>query len=403
MKRILLIIPYGSVGGMERLALHFYNYYKSTGHQIKVVKFFGLKSDIINFNNDEYALLNKDLSELSLTKRITFYLSAPFKLRKIIKKEKITYSIAFGDMANIFSSLTKTNDYKIGSIHALKSVELNSKSIFTKLIKTSYRTVYKNLDKVVCISAAIKKDLITNCNYKFRENLEVIYNPHDVIDIRRLAEETIDLPDEKKLFSAEYQNIVFIGRISFQKSPWHIINAFNLLLKNKKNVNLIFIGDGDPKVLEYIKNLITKYNIESHIYFLGRKSNPYKYLKKADALVLSSYYEGTPNVIVEAIALNTMVVSSNCTEGIMELMSLENHTKSTNNITVEAGIITPNLYKGFLGFPKSTNYMEEEKQLAIALEETLNIQKIKPHRELNSKLLEKFDLEYVSKQYLTKA
>src|SRR5690606_781252 len=104
---------------------------------------------------------------------------APFKLRKLIKNNNITHSIAFGDMANIFSALTYTKEFKIGSIHALKSVELNSDSFFTRFIKYAYRTIYKNLDKVVCISAAIKKDLLENCHYKFPENLQVIYNPHD--------------------------------------------------------------------------------------------------------------------------------------------------------------------------------------------------------------------------------
>ncbi|MCL5127857.1 glycosyltransferase [Algibacter sp. L4_22] len=402
MKRILLIMPYGSVGGMERLALHFYNYYKSKGYHIKAVKFIGLNSDIINFPEDEYILLKKDLSELSSIKRAWFYISAPLKLRKIIKKERISHSIAFGDMANIFSSLTKTDEFKIGSIHALKSVELNSKSIFTKIIKKSYRSIYKNLDKVVCISKAIKKDLIDNCNYKFYNHLEVIYNPHDVDAIRKLSLERIDDPSEKKLFKNDTQNIIFIGRVSHQKSPWHLINAFSLLLKNNENVNLIFIGDGDISVLNYIKKLIIEHHIESHIYFLGRKNNPYKYLKKANVLALSSYYEGTPNVIVEAIALGTPVVSSNCTEGIIELMSLEKHKKSNNNIVVEAGIITPNLYKGFLGFPKNNDYTEEERQMAIALQQALN-KKSEFVGQINSKLLEKFDLEFVSKQYLAKS
>ena len=85
MKHILLIVPYGSVGGMERLALNFYNFYKGQGHKVKAIKFIALRSDIINFNEDEYALNTKDLSELSPFKRALFYLSISFKLRKIIK------------------------------------------------------------------------------------------------------------------------------------------------------------------------------------------------------------------------------------------------------------------------------------------------------------------------------
>lgn len=399
-KKILLIMPYGSVGGMERLALHLYNYYKTRGYLVKAVKFIALESDIINFNQDECALLNKDLSELSSLKRLWFYISAPLKLRKLIKKNKITHSIAFGDMANIFSALTYTREFKIGSIHALKSVELNSNSLFTRLIIYSYKTVYKNLNKVVCISEAIQKDLLENCNYKFPKNLEIIYNPHDIKAIQNLAEEPIGNSLEEELFNG--QTVIFIGRLSYQKSSWHLINAFHLLQKNIKDANLVFIGDGDPEVMQYLKDLIKSYHIEDRIKFLGRKANPYKYLKQANVLALSSHFEGTPNVIVEAIALGVPIVSSNCTKGIMELMSskkLKDDNKS--NIIVESGIITPNLYKGTLGFPNSSDISYEEEMLSDALTQVLLDSSFKINLEANKKkLLEKFTVKLSADTYL---
>ena len=399
MKRILLIMPYGSVGGMERLSLHFYNYYKTQGYSVKAVKFVALQSDIIKFNEDEYALLNKDFSELSVLKRLWFYVVAPFKLRKIIKKNKITHSIAFGDMANIFSALTYTTEFKIGSIHALKSVELNSSSLFTKIIKWSYKSIYKNLNKVVCISAAIKTDLLENCDYKFPENLEIIYNPHDIESIQKLALEPIDNSKEEAILKGK--TIMFIGRLSYQKAPWHLIKAFNLLIKDIKEVNLILIGDGDPHVSQYIQNQIKAYNISDRIYFLGRKSNPYKYLKQADVLALSSYYEGTPNVIVEAIALGVPIVSSNCTEGIMELMSLKKQPLNNNNLVVESGVITPNLYKGTLEFPKSEEIIAEEIKFKEALALVLKSSNLKDSAYKNqTELLEKFKLSISAENYL---
>lgn len=401
MKTILLIIPYGSVGGMERLALHFYNYYKNKGYTIKVVKLISLKSDIINFNEDELNLSKKDLFELSKIKRVLFYLLSPYKLRKIIKKNNITHSIAFGDMANIFSSLTYTSEYKIGSIHALKSVELNSDSLFTKVIKWSYKSIYRNLNKVVCISSAIKTDLIENCGYSFIENLEVIYNPHDTAEIKQLSEEIIENQKEQVLFNEE--TVLFIGRLSMQKSPWHLVKAFNELLKTIKRSQLIFIGDGDSEVINYIKKLVNTFEISDNVHFLGRKSNPYKYLKMADVLALSSHYEGTPNVIVEAIALGVPVVSSNCTKGIVELMSLKNVDGLDENIIVESGIITPNMYKGVLGFPDSDELTKEEVQFSEALTNVLINPTFKTNLLLNQKkLLNKFDVKTSAEAYLNK-
>lgn len=399
MKRILLIMPYGSVGGMERLAQHFYKQYITNGYEVKALKFIALKSDIIYFDNDELALLKKDLKEISFINRMLFYLLAPLKIRRIIKTNNITHSIAFGDMANIFSSLTYTSEYKIASIHALKSVELKNDSIFNTLIRLSYKTIYKKLHKVVCISQDIKEDLISNCDYKPVQNLEVIYNPHDVNYIQERSKEILDNAKEIELF--KYKTILFIGRLSIQKSPWHLINAFNEIVKQDKAVKLIFIGDGDGDVKNYITQLIKGYNIENNVVFLGRKKNPYKYLTLSNALVLSSHFEGTPNVIVEAIALGIPVVSSNCTLGIGELMSLETVNETKLNVEVEAGIITPNLFKGSLGIPSSPTLIKEEKMLYKALEQVINNTSYKDRLKNNkNKLLIKFDLENVTKQYL---
>src|ERR1041384_141779 len=157
MKNILLIMPYGSVGGMERLALTFYDHYRSLGYKVKAVKFISLPEDIIHFGADEYALSHKDFNRFTFAKRMQFYLKIPKLLRKIIQKEQITHSIAFGDMANTFSSLTFTKEFKIASIHALKSVEFVNQTFLNRIFKLSYKTSYRNFDKVVCISQAIRE------------------------------------------------------------------------------------------------------------------------------------------------------------------------------------------------------------------------------------------------------
>ncbi|AUP77265.1 glycosyltransferase [Flavivirga eckloniae] len=400
MKNIVLIMPYGSVGGMERLALTFYNHYRSKGYNVKAIKLIKLKTDIINFNdNDEYFLSDKDFYELNPLKRVLFYVLAPFKIRKILKKENATHSIAFGDMANIFSSLTFTKENKISSIHALKSVELNDNNSFNKLIRFSYKKLYGAFNKVVCISNDIKRDLIENCGFKFPEKIEVIYNPHNVNRLVELSEESIDDKEELELFSKK--TILFIGRLSVQKSPWHLIKAFHLLQQKSVDANLIFVGDGNMAVTNYVKELANKYNVINNIHFLGRKSNPYKYLKQANVLALASHYEGTPNVIVESIAVGTPVVSSYCTDGIIELMSLQSHDVKHDNVFVESGIVTPNLYKGTLGIPKKDVSIPEEEKFADALEYALESTKLKDNL-LNErdKLLNKFDVEVVSEKYL---
>ena len=396
--RILIILPYGSVGGMERLALSFYNQYKKQNYFVKAVKFIGLSNDIINFGIDEIVFSRVDYAGMTKINRIIFNFKIPYKLRILIKKHKITHSISFGDPTNFYSSITFTKEYKIGSIHALKSVEMSNNSKLSKLTKFGFDNTYKKFDKLVCISKAIKKDLINNLDYK-SSNLKVIYNPHDITEIINRSNEALDT-NENELFNNDV--ILFLGRLTTQKSPWHLIKSFSLVLNEKPDTKLIFIGDGDKNVMNYLTVLIDKLKINNNVVFLGRKSNPYKYLVKSNLLALSSHYEGTPNVIVEAICLNTPVVSSNCTNGIIELMTDQKNIEVENiNVETESGIITPNFFKGVLGIPKEDSITEEEKLFAKALKRVLEDNKFKINLEKNrDNLLKKFDLENVANQYL---
>ncbi|UMB60343.1 glycosyltransferase [Lutibacter sp. A80] len=401
MKKILLMIPYGSVGGMERLALTFYDYYKSKGYIVKGLKIIKLNNDIISFGDDEIYLSNKDFNEMSRFQRMIFYLKCPFLINRLVKKYEISHSIAFGDMANLFSSLSFSKEFKVGSIHALKSSEFSGLSTFNKIFKLSYKSTYYFLDKVVCISKGIKDDLIENCSFKFKNKLIVIYNPHNIKRIRELANDSILDMEESILFQG--QVILFLGRVSIQKAPWHLLKAFKDVLLKFPKAKLVFLGAGQVEVIDYLNNLIADYKLQENIIFLGRKSNPYKYLKKAKVLALSSYYEGTPNVIIEAMALETPIVTTNCTDGIGELMGLKNNEKyKLKNIKTEVGFITPSVFRGDLNIPEDKLCTIEEKLIAEAISDVLNNDFCYKNSSEVDKLLSKFNLNLIAKDYLLK-
>jgi glycosyltransferase involved in cell wall biosynthesis len=147
--------------------------------------------------------------------------------------------------------------------------------------------------------------------------------------------------------------------------------------------------------------LISRYGIKENVFFLGRKSNPYQYLKKASLLALTSYYEGTPNVIIEAIANEVPIVASNCTEGIRELMSMREYQALGDSFKTEAGLITPNFFKDNINIPNNDDYTVEEQSFANALQIVLNDVTYKQNVILNKEmLLEKYDLEKVATAYL---
>ena len=81
---------------------------------------------------------------------------------------------------------------------------------------------------------------------------------------------------------------------------------------------MVVLGKGPEE--KKIKLLAHKLGLSDNILFLGFQKNPYKYIKKAEVFVLSSFHEGFGNVIVEAMACGTPVVSTNCMSGPREII-----------------------------------------------------------------------------------
>lgn len=397
-RHILLIIPYGGVGGMERLALNLYRHYRSLGDGVKVIKLVRRPDDIVNFGEDEIALSECDLAGMSPLRRVGFYLSIPSSIARVVRAHGITHSIAMGDMGNLFSSLSPSREFKVASIHSLKSAELASGGILNGVFRLAYRSTYRRFDRMVCISRAIRRDLLENCGYRFPDHLEVIYNPHDLTAITEAASVALE-PDDAALFSGK--TVVFLGRLTGQKALWHLIRAFQAVLRRGVEARLIFIGDGDPEMTGYLKHSVSGYGISERVTFLGRSPNPYKYLARADVLALSSHYEGTPNVIVEAIALGVPVVSSHCTDGVVELMGTRDREGFTTPLELEAGIMTPPLDGSRHEITDQTPLTPAEVELADALVAVLENQRYREVVSVNrGPLLEKFDLARSAQAYL---
>ncbi|WP_412070413.1 glycosyltransferase [Rubrivirga sp. IMCC43871] len=339
-KKILLIMPYGGVGGIERLVKTFYTEYVSRGYVVSVVKIIKRVDDVVSFGDDEIYLSEIDLYEMNIIKRTLFYIKSPFRIRRYINNLKITHSIAFGDVANLFSCLTFTREFKVASIHSLKSSEFEQDTLLNRVSRFAYRHLYGAFGRVVCISKGIHDDVVDNCGYKFTENLSIIYNPHDIDLITERADEAVS---EEEEVAFERPAVAFVGRLSDEKAPWRLVRAFAHVVRSGVDCNLVFIGDGSPAVLDRLQALALTKGISDRVFFLGRKENPYKLLARSSALALTSRFEGTPNVIVEAIALGVPVVSSYCTQGIAELMSVAGLSSQTVDsvIEVEGGLITP--------------------------------------------------------------
>ncbi len=169
---------------------------------------------------------------------------------------------------------------------------------------------YNEFNKIIFVSKQSKKSFLKI----YPECKEKAICINNLIDYKKIISKSEESIDETNLF--ENKNIITfinIGRHEErQKRLSRIIEATKLLKQEEETKNkfrVIFVGDG-PDTKEYEK-LIKENNLNDKIILVGRKKNPYPYLKKSDCLILTSDYEGFPVVYVEGMILNKPIITTN--------------------------------------------------------------------------------------------
>ncbi|VAX77138.1 Glycosyltransferase group 1 family protein [Serratia symbiotica] len=175
------------------------------------------------------------------------------------------------------------------------------------LKKHKIASVYQRKN-VVAVSVAVSEDL--HKQFRMRPHrLVVINNPFDIVAIQEQAAEPCEL--------AFQDYLVHVGRFHRHKRHDRLLKAY---VQSGIQVPLVLIGSGSTANIDAVKRLAEALGISQRVRLLGFQSNPYKFMRHASLLVLSSDSEGFGNVLVEALLCNTPVVSTRCPGGVTEIL-----------------------------------------------------------------------------------
>lgn len=174
------------------------------------------------------------------------------------------------------------------------------------------------LDGIITNSKTIKT---TYADYGWFDEkfVKVIYNGITIPDHVVPYDFSKRFPGKKVIYSA--------GRLAEQKGFVYLIDAAAILQKNRND--LLFAISGEGKLESELKQQVANLGLENSFIFLGLSADIYPYLKGCDLFVLSSLFEGMPNVVMEAMAMQKAVVATNV-NGVQELM-----------VEGETGLIVP--------------------------------------------------------------
>lgn len=240
-----------------------------------------------------------------------------FKLRKLIEKQKPDIILSFMWYTNIIAILALyLSRVKCEAVISERyGLAFSLEGWLTELLRRfTIRFLYPKADKIIVNSEKMGFQL--SQMFKIQPGkITVIYNPVDIQEATLISRKETNHPWYKE----DVPILIAIGRLTPQKGFSYLIKALHLVIAEGINCRLLILGEGVEK--EKLKKLAIDLQVDDKVAFLGFQKNPYKYLARSTIFVLSSLYEGFPNVLLEALALGVPSIATRCPTGPEEIIT----------------------------------------------------------------------------------
>lgn len=298
--KICLVGDALSGGGAERAHASLSNYFVSKGIEVHNVIVqdrvtYHFSGELLNMGK----LKGKHNGIFDKLKRFSI-------LRRYIKEHDFDYIIDFRMRRKLLQDvLISRIVYTVPTIYSVRSSFID-----WYMPKQSWLTryIYGKSYGIVAINKKMKAYIEQRHGLK---NVVNIYNPANSEYIQaRIREEDLNI---------EYNYILAVGRMDDVKQFDKLIKAYSDSVLPGNNIKLLLLGGGHKK--NELKRYADNLNLSDKVVFMGFQENPYVYMKKALFVVLSSKFEGTPNVILESLVCGTPVVSFDCFTGPSEIIN----------------------------------------------------------------------------------
>lgn len=239
------------------------------------------------------------------------------QLARVVRRERLDLLVSFligPNIVSIAAARLAGIPVVIGERSAPRAVlsrnnrPLRARSIWSALV----RLMYPLASRIVTNTEGARAELVAFLKIPV-DRIAVIPNPIDLQRIASLAAEPLDgedaLPDGPTL--------VHVGRFTHAKDHDTLLNAFALVRRHRP-ATLVLVGDGEDEAR--VRALSSALGLDAHVVFTGFTRNPYRYLARATVSVLTSRFEGLPNVLIESMALGVPIVSTACQYGPLEIL-----------------------------------------------------------------------------------
>ena len=304
-------------GGAERVTSHMAAYWSEQGHQVTVLT-------LASTENNRYALpANVNLQALGIDGVSHGLISGLFNNISRLKTLRKTISALQPDI--VISMMATANVMAGIACKPLKTKCIGSERNYPgiddtgRLWGTLRKYTYRFLDAVITQTPTSERWIIENTNAK---HVVTISNP--------LLLPLPDLPPRiPPPRDTDRKLILGVGRLTAQKQFTHLIQSFAGIANDHSNWDLAIVGEGEDR--QSLEDLITRHKLDHRIRLVGRAGNIADWYQAADIFALTSFTEGFPNALIEAMAHGTPSISYDCLTGPGEIIS-----NGHNGLLVEA-------------------------------------------------------------------
>ena len=252
-----------------------------------------------------------------LCREVSLYndVKAFFSIYKLLKNGNFdiihTHSSKAGFIARLAAKLNKIPVI----IHTVHGFAFNDfMNVYKKNFFIYVEKILATWTDVLITVSNLNKNKIVDLNIAKEESIKNIYSGIDLSlftdkrnsDFRK----ELNLGDDKILIGS-------VGRLSNQKDPITMINAFDIVSKKFPEAYLVLVGDGPLK--DKIVDRIKKLKLKNRVHLTGNKSNPWDVYHSIDLFIMSSIYEGLGRSITEALSCGVPVVCT-AVEGVPEII-----------------------------------------------------------------------------------